>query len=134
MLIEFPLSTVRLAGIVLPAAGGGYLRLFPYWWTRHALRMLQRKGSPATCYIHPYELDTSEMVEIPHQVPTLLRLSQGTNRRSVRRKLRKLFSEFRFMPMAEACQALRSECLDVGLDLGRQPVAYRPQPGEDGLC
>jgi polysaccharide deacetylase family protein (PEP-CTERM system associated) len=134
VLIEFPLSTVRLAGMVFPAAGGGYLRLFPYWWTRHALRTLQRQGSPATCYLHPYELDTAEMAEIPYRVPTLLRWSQSTNRRSVRRKLRKLLSEFHFMPMAAACQALPSECLEVGLDLGRQPVAYHPQPGEDGPC
>ena len=131
MLIEFPLSTVHLAGMVLPAAGGGYLRLFPYWWSRLALWTLQREGCPATCYIHPYELDTAEMAEIPYRVPTLLRLSQSTNRRSVRSKLRKLLSEFRFIPMAAACQALQTERLDVGLDLGRQPVAYRPQQRED---
>jgi hypothetical protein len=72
MLIEFPLSTVHLAGMLLPAAGGGYLRLFPYGWTRLALRALQRQGTPAACYLHPYEIDTSEMREIPYPVPTLL--------------------------------------------------------------
>jgi polysaccharide deacetylase family protein (PEP-CTERM system associated) len=132
MLIEFPLSTVHLAGMVLPAAGGGYLRLFPYWWTRLALRTLQREETPATCYIHPYEIDTSEMIEIPYQVPALLRWSQGTNRRSVRPKLRRLLSEFRFVPMAEACQVLRAEHLEVGLDLGKPPVTYGPRPVEDG--
>jgi len=134
MLIEFPLSTVHLAGMVLPAAGGGYLRLFPYWWSRLALWTLQQEGCPATCYIHPYELDTAEMAEIPYRVPTLLRLSQSTNRRSVRSKLRKLFSEFRFIPMAAACQALQTERLDVGLDLRLQPAAYRPQRRADGQC
>jgi polysaccharide deacetylase family protein (PEP-CTERM system associated) len=134
MLIEFPLSTVHLAGMVLPAGGGGYLRLFPYWWTRLALGTWQREGTPATCYLHPYEIDTSEMMEIPYRIPTLVRWSQGTNRRSVRSKLRRLFSEFRFVPMAVACQVLRAEHLHVGLDLGKPPVAYGSRPAEHGLC
>ncbi|MCI0529835.1 MAG: polysaccharide deacetylase family protein, partial [Nitrospira sp.] len=32
-LVEFPLSTIRLTGINIPVAGGGYLRLFPYAFT-----------------------------------------------------------------------------------------------------
>jgi polysaccharide deacetylase family protein (PEP-CTERM system associated) len=134
MLIEFPLSTVRIASFILPAAGGGYFRLFPYWWTRNALRTLQRQGSPATCYIHPYELDIAEMAEIPYQVPARLRWSQSTNRRSVRSKLQRLFSEFRFIPMGEAYQALGAKHLDVGLDLGKSPVAYGPGPVRAGTC
>jgi hypothetical protein len=128
LLVEFPLSTVRLAGMVLPAAGGGYFRLFPYWWTRLALQTFQRQRDPATCYFHPYELDTSEMAEIPYRVPTLLRWSQGANRRSVRSKLRKLLSGFRFRTMAGACQELPVEQLEVGLDLNRQPATYDPEP------
>jgi polysaccharide deacetylase family protein (PEP-CTERM system associated) len=134
MLIEFPLSTVHLAGMVLPAAGGGYLRLFPYWWTRLALRTLQRQGTPGTSYIHPYEIDTSEMLEIPYRIPALLRWSQGTNRRSVRPKLRRLLSEFHFVAMAVACQVLQGKHLEVGLDLGKPLVAYSPRPVEDGPC
>lgn len=33
-LIEFPLATYHVANMALPAAGGGYFRLFPFWWTR----------------------------------------------------------------------------------------------------
>jgi polysaccharide deacetylase family protein (PEP-CTERM system associated) len=134
LLVEFPLSTVRLAGMVLPAAGGGYFRLFPYWWTRLALQTFQRQGAPATCYLHPYELDTSEMAEIPHRVPPLLRWSQGANRRSVRSKLGKLLSGFRFYTMAGACQELPAEQLEVGLDLNRQPATYDPEPRGGTSC
>ena len=134
MLIEFPLSTVHLPGMVLPAAGGGYFRLFPYCWTRLALRTLQRDGTPATCYLHPYELDTSEMLEVPYRVPTLLRWSRGTNRRSVRQKLRRLLAEFHFVPMAVACQVLPTERLQVGLDLSKPSVAYGAQPAENDAC
>ena len=134
VLVEFPLSTVRLAGMVLPAAGGGYFRLFPYRWTRHALQTFERQGTPATCYLHPYELDTSEMAEIPYRVPPLLRWSQGANRRSVRSKLKKLLSGFRFRTMAEACRELPAEQLEVGLDLHRQPAAYGPEPRGGTSC
>lgn len=129
ILVEFPLATIRLAGMVFPAAGGGYLRLFPYWLTRQSIRGLEQEGAPATCYIHPYELDLLESDEIPYQVPTLLRWSQFTNRRSVRPKLRRLLKEFRFITMARACEELETEHLEVGLDLSESHIAYSPQPG-----
>jgi len=134
MLIEFPLATIRLAKIVFPAAGGGYLRLFPYWWTHLALRTLEREGSVATCYVHPYEIDISEMDEIPYRVPTLLRWSQDTNRRSVRRKLRRLFSAFRFSTMAAAYGEFGAADLEVGLDLGKSPATYQPHPAKRVAC
>jgi polysaccharide deacetylase family protein (PEP-CTERM system associated) len=134
LLVEFPLSTVRLAGMVLPAAGGGYFRLFPFWWTRLALQAFQRQGAPATCYFHPYELDTSELAEVPYQVPPLLQWSQGANRRSVRSKLRKLLAGFRFSTMARACRELPAEQLEVALDLNRQPVTYGPEPRGGTSC
>lgn len=127
-LVEFPLATYHVARMVLPAAGGGYFRLFPYWWTRLTLRALERQGVPATCYLHPYELDISELNEIPYRVPTRLRWRQSTNRRSVRPKLRRLLVAFHFMPIATACQALSVESLALGLDLGKSPVCYGPEP------
>jgi polysaccharide deacetylase family protein (PEP-CTERM system associated) len=122
-LVEFPMATVRFGRLILPAAGGGYLRLFPYWWTRIAMNRRQREGAMATCYMHPYELDTAELEEIPYDVPLKLRWSQFTNRRSVRKKLRRLLREFRFVTMAEAYGHLASR-LSVALDLGKRPIAY----------
>ena len=128
MLVEFPVATIRLAGAVLPGAGGGYFRLFPYWWTSLTLKAMERQGSPATCYLHPYEIDAMEMDEIPYKVPTLLRLSQSLNRRTVRSKLQKVLSAFRFVTMGEACELLRSHRLEIGLDLSAAPAAYCPWP------
>jgi polysaccharide deacetylase family protein (PEP-CTERM system associated) len=127
-LIEFPLATIRLGGMTLPGAGGGYLRLFPYRWTSLTLRALGQQGFPGTCYLHPYELDTCEMNEIPYKVPTILRWSQSMNRRSVRSKLRKLLSTFQFVTMGQACEALRPEHLEVGLDLRTSPPVYSLWP------
>jgi len=53
-MVEFPLSTLRLAGINIPIAGGGYLRFFPYGFTRWAITQLnQREDQPAVVYFHP---------------------------------------------------------------------------------
>lgn len=133
-LLEFPMATVRMAGLVLPAAGGGYLRLFPYAWTRLAFRRLESEGVPATCYMHPYEVDVREMEEIPYAVPRLLRWSQGANRKSVRRKLQRLLSSFQFTTMAEACEELASSPVAVGLDLTGEPVAYSSHPAPEAPC
>ena len=35
---EIPMTTMRVMGYNLPAAGGGYLRLLPRWYTRRAIR------------------------------------------------------------------------------------------------
>jgi len=46
-LVEFPLSTLRLGGTNFPIAGGGYLRLFPYAYTRWGIRYLNRREGAA---------------------------------------------------------------------------------------
>lgn len=119
-LVEFPIATVLLAGATLPAAGGGYLRCFPYGWSRLALTGMEKMGASATCYIHPYELDVKEHCEIEHHVPLPLRLSQFFNRRTVKAKLRRLFAEFRFVTMAEACDSLGAG-LTTGLEVPPYP-------------
>jgi polysaccharide deacetylase family protein (PEP-CTERM system associated) len=134
MLVEFPMATLQVARMVLPVAGGGYLRLFPYWWTRLALCAMERAGRPATCYLHPYELDVTEFDDLPYEIPMRLRWTQSTNRKSVRAKLRRLLATFRFTTMAAACQVLQAAPLVVGLDLTKSPVAYSPRPKGGCLC
>jgi polysaccharide deacetylase family protein (PEP-CTERM system associated) len=54
-LIEFPMSTTELLGKRIPFGGGGYFRLYPLSITKLFLSKLNRQGSPAMFYIHPYE-------------------------------------------------------------------------------
>lgn len=54
-LIEFPLSTTQVLGRRFPFGGGGYFRLYPLSITKLFLSKLNRQGSPAMFYIHPYE-------------------------------------------------------------------------------
>lgn len=55
-IIEVPMSTVKLLGKKIPVCGGGYLRLFPEWFTRKSFEKISDER-PAIVYIHPYELD-----------------------------------------------------------------------------
>jgi polysaccharide deacetylase family protein (PEP-CTERM system associated) len=93
-LVEFPLATTRLLGRPFPAAGGGYFRLFPYAWNHRAMRRINGLGSPAMTYFHPYEIDAEEIPRSPHRLPLSLRLSQGTGRRGVERRLGRLLRDF----------------------------------------
>jgi polysaccharide deacetylase family protein (PEP-CTERM system associated) len=60
-LFEIPPLTIRVWGRNLPAAGGGYLRILPMWYTRWALRRIrEREERPAVLYFHPWELDLGQ--------------------------------------------------------------------------
>lgn len=58
---EFPLTTFRVMGSGnLPVAGGGYLRLLPFWYTRLGVAQSRREGIPVINYIHPWEIDPGQ--------------------------------------------------------------------------
>ena len=58
---EVPPSTLRIGKVNVPVGGGGYLRLFPLWFTRWAMKTIhQGDRQPVIVYFHPWELD-------PHQ-------------------------------------------------------------------
>lgn len=104
-LIEAPLSTVSLLGRRLPACGGGYLRHFPGFVTRWAVKRVVRER-PAIVYVHPHEMDptpvTWNAAASPLASPWKLRILHGLqmrNRRTVRSKLERLIREFEFQPL-----------------------------------
>jgi polysaccharide deacetylase family protein (PEP-CTERM system associated) len=59
-LAELPPATVCVGKLVLPAAGGGYLRIFPLAYTRAALEIAERSGESAVIYFHPWEIDPEQ--------------------------------------------------------------------------
>ena len=56
-LVEFPISTIRILGKNIPIAGGGYLRLYPYWFFKKGIEQINAEGKPAIIYFHPWEID-----------------------------------------------------------------------------
>lgn len=60
-LLEIPVSTLALFGLKLPCGGGGYFRLFPYCFSRWAIRHVNR-AEQMSCvfYFHPWEIDPGQ--------------------------------------------------------------------------
>ncbi len=57
---EFPPSTLCLGGVNFPVAGGGYLRLLPFCYTKWGINQLNQNGHPAMVYLHPWEIDPEQ--------------------------------------------------------------------------
>jgi polysaccharide deacetylase family protein (PEP-CTERM system associated) len=58
---EYPISTALFLGRKIPVSGGGYFRLFPYWFTKWALKRINEKESqPFVFYLHPWEIDPDQ--------------------------------------------------------------------------
>lgn len=101
-LIEFPLTTLRVAGINLPAASGAYLRLLPLTVSTAAIAQLNGAGHPAVVNVHPWELDPGQ--------PRLAGgrfggLTHYTNLDRTAARLDALLRRFRFGTMRESLGA-----------------------------
>ncbi|MBW2109598.1 MAG: DUF3473 domain-containing protein [Deltaproteobacteria bacterium] len=60
-LVEYPISTAKIFGQRIPIAGGGYFRLFPYWFTKWALKKINNsERQPFLFYLHPWEIDPEQ--------------------------------------------------------------------------
>ena len=100
-LVEIPLSVVRFIGRDWPVAGGGYLRISPYWITRRAIQRINSEGRPAVVYLHPYELNDQEIREFRGRIPRRFYFSQSLNRHKTESKLRSLLRDFEFAPIGD---------------------------------
>jgi polysaccharide deacetylase family protein (PEP-CTERM system associated) len=97
-LVEYPLSTALLLGYNIPVAGGGYFRIFPYWFTKMALRAINiREKQPFIFYLHPWEVDPSQ--------PRILNAGWKSsfrhycNLEKTEDRLKKLLHDFNFRPI-----------------------------------
>ena len=100
---EIPPTTLHCCGVRLPAAGGAYFRILPYALTRAAFRACERRGTPGTFYIHPWEIDPAQ----PRlAAPWHARLRHYTGLARTLPRLQRLLADFRFTSIAETVAAL----------------------------
>ncbi len=98
-MIEFPITTISVAGQHLPFCGGGYFRLTPYPLVRAAVRRVnERERMPVMVYLHPWEMDP-EQPRLP--VRGLTRFRHYVNLRRTARKLDRLLADFAFAPAGQ---------------------------------
>ena len=107
-IIEFPLCAVRFFNRNLPAAGGGYLRLFPLKYNLWAIKRNNKQGIMVTAYFHPYECDVHPLpINIKNAEPKskrkfkIFHTIQCINRKYTLKKLEILCHTFTFAPISE---------------------------------
>lgn len=113
-LLEVPPTTVRLAGMTLPALGGGYLRIFPEAYSRWAIRRLNDvEAQPAIVYLHPWEVDPDQpRIE---GAPLRSRLRHYTGLDRMLGRLRRLLEAHSFGSIAEMLERLEEPPEEIAI-------------------
>lgn len=97
-ILEFPISTIQILGQNIPFAGGGYFRLFPYWFVKLSMKKINNKGYPAIVHLHPWEIDPRQ----PRiKTDSLGRFRHYLNLDKTESKLKRLLNDFKFAPVKE---------------------------------
>ncbi len=92
-LLELPLATARLAGLRLPAAGGGYLRQLHPGLVTNAFSHWGEMGISAVFYVHAWEIDPGQ----PRLRCNLLtRIRRYRNLHKTQPRLHQLLDQMRF--------------------------------------
>ena len=97
-MIEYPISTALFFGRKIPVAGGGYFRIFPYWFTNMALGRINKvEQQPFIFYLHPWEVDPGQ--PRIHQAGVKSRFRHYRNLASTEKRLNRLLQDFKFRPI-----------------------------------
>ena len=93
-ILEFPPSTVRLAGQNWPMVGGGYFRFLPYQWFRWGLNHLNKVEKQAAVFmVHAWEIDPAQPI-VPGTRLNIWR--HRFNLHKTEPRLARLLTDFRF--------------------------------------
>ena len=93
--VEYPVTTVRVAGRNVPCGGGGYFRLLPYGAFRWAIgRVNRRDRQPSIFYFHPWEIDAEQPRQPGLSAKTRFRHYVNLSRMAGR--LQRLLTDFRW--------------------------------------
>ncbi|HNW90868.1 MAG TPA: polysaccharide deacetylase family protein [Bacteroidales bacterium] len=57
---ELPMTLFKSKLVSFPIAGGIYMRLLPFFFTRWSIKRCWKKGEPVLGYFHPYDIDTGQ--------------------------------------------------------------------------
>ena len=95
-LVEFPLTTSSILGIKMPAAGGGYFRLYPYAISKYLLKKVEKQNKPIVFYLHPWEIDYKQ----PRvKASPLSTFRHYNNLNKCENRLERLLADFSFTTM-----------------------------------
>ena len=113
-LLEVPITTITLAGRNINCGGGGWFRLFPYSFSKWALKRVNSlEGQPNIFYFHPWEIDPDQPRQQGISVKT--RFRHYLNLGQMYERLEKLLDDFNWGRMDEVF-------LDEGQNNGSPPL------------
>ena len=97
-LIEYPITTASVLGMRIPIAGGGYFRLFPYWFTKLMLKRVNKgESEPFLFYCHPWEIDPGQ--PRLNNAKLFSKFRHYNNLSKTNTRLRRLLQDFKFGPL-----------------------------------
>lgn len=109
-IIETPMSSVKVFNKSLPACGGSYLRILPYWITDMTFKAVN-KHRPVNLYLHPYEIDCPPFQDFYMNAiknvsvkKRMKLMAYWYNRRTVVPKLSKLLLKYDFTTLQNVIQ------------------------------
>lgn len=97
---EVPISSLKLAGLGLPIAGGNYFRQSPETFIRNRIkRWIDSHSSPLVAYFHVWEIDGSQpAIDAAHW---LQRVRHYRNLGDMKRRLENLLQDYRFTSVSQ---------------------------------
>lgn len=100
-LLEFPLTTAKVLGQSIPAAGGGYFRQYPYALSRWLFdRASLNQTKPQIFYLHPWEIDP-EQPRVPN-ASWFSNFRHYTNLKRCLPRLEHMIRDFEFGTMSQS--------------------------------
>lgn len=103
---EFPMTTWRVLGRNVPAAGGGWLRVLPLGVMHRAIRVANEAGMPAIVYTHPWEIDAQQ--PRVQRAPRMARLRHYVNLAGTYGRLERLLERHAFGTVSQALAGLET--------------------------
>lgn len=105
-LLEFPLTTAKVLGQSVPAAGGGYFRQYPYAMSKWLFeRASLNQTKPQIFYLHPWEIDP-EQPRIPN-ASWFSNFRHYTNLKRCLPRLERMIGDFQFGTMSQSIGSIQ---------------------------
>jgi polysaccharide deacetylase family protein (PEP-CTERM system associated) len=118
ILTEFPLTTAKVLGQSIPAAGGGYFRQYPYFVSRWLFEIASlNQTKPQIFYLHPWEIDPDQP-----RVPNASWFSNFRHYTNLHRclpRLERMIADFKFGTISESLGSVHIEKTIHIDDLGK---------------
>lgn len=99
--IEYETPTISIGKFDIPFSGGGYLRLFPFWFIKLIIKKYEKQKRNMVIYVHPFEL-TNIKLPFPKEIGFKNKFRASVGRKNNLNKLRRFIlllkskgSEFR---------------------------------------